>query len=85
MAQSIAQRQNGSVAGGQAHISSSTEHGWKRATILYPLWYGDYRGTAPIDFYLKDAGRYRLVLVFMGWGAENEKASILNSVEIPGE
>jgi len=31
------------------------------------LWYGDHGGIAPIDFYVRNAGRYRLVLVFMGW------------------
>jgi len=83
VAQSIAERQDGFAAGGKADFSTSTEQGWQQATITYPLWYGDYGGTAPIDFYVRDAGRYRLVLVFMGWGRENEKASILGSVKIP--
>jgi len=52
---------------------------WQRATIEYPLWYGDYGGTAKIDFYIKDASPYHLVLVFMG-GAANEKLLVLDSV-----
>jgi hypothetical protein len=82
-AQNIAEGQDGFAAGGKAMFSISTEQGWHHGTIRYPLWYGDYGGTAPIDFYVRDAGRYRLVLVFMGWGGENEKASILGSVKIP--
>jgi hypothetical protein len=82
-AQDIAWGQDGFAAGGKAIFSDSTEKGWQHATISYPLWYGDYGGTAPIDFYIRNAGRYRLVLVFMGWGRENEQASILGSVMIP--
>jgi hypothetical protein len=77
VAQSIAERQNGFAAGGKAGFSTSTEQGWQQATITYPLWY------ALIDFYVRNASRYRLVLVFMGRGGESEKASILNSVKIP--
>jgi hypothetical protein len=83
VAQSIAERQGGFAAGGRALFSTSTQQEWQHATITYPLWYGDYGGTAPIDFYVRDVGRYRLVLVFMGRGGENEKDSILNSVTIP--
>jgi len=83
VAQSIAERQNGFAAGAKAGFSTSTEQGRQQAMITYPLWYGDYGGTAPIDFYVRNAGRYRLVLVFMGRGGENEKASLLNSVKIP--
>lgn len=82
-AENIAEGQDGFAAGGKALFSASTEQGWQQATIAYPLWYGDYGGTAPIDFYVRNAGRYRLGLVFMGRGGENEKASILNSVKIP--
>jgi hypothetical protein len=35
------------------------------------------------DFYVRDTNRCRLVIVFMGWGAEGEASSILNSVTIP--
>jgi hypothetical protein len=55
---------------------------WQRATIDYPLWYGDYGGTAVVDFYLKDAPPYQFVLVFMGGAREDEKSSILDSVSI---
>lgn len=81
-AQSIAERQSG-FGVGQATFSASIEQQWQHAKISYPLWYGDYGGTATIDFYLKDASRYRLVIVLMGWGAEGEASSILNSVTIP--
>ena len=82
-AQSIAERQSGFGAGHQATFSASAEQQWQHAKISYPLWYGDYGGTAPIDFYVRDTGSYRLVIVLMGWGAEGEAASILNSVTIP--
>ncbi len=52
---------------------------WDRATIDYPLWYGDYGGTGVVDFYVKDEGPYRLVLLFMGQ-KDDEKESILESV-----
>jgi len=82
-AQSIAERQSGFGVGHQATFSASTEQPWQHAKISYPEWYGDYGGTATIDFYLRDASRYRLVIVLMGWGAEGEASSILNSVTIP--
>jgi len=85
VAQSIAERQTGFGAGREASFSTSTEQTWQHAKISYPLWYGDYGGTAPIDFYLRDAGHYRLVIVLMGWGAQGEAASILSSVAIPTE
>lgn len=77
------QGQSGFVAGQMASFSTEAGQLWQHAKISYPLWYGDYGGTAPIDFYLRDAGRYRLVMVFMGWGEPNEAGSILNSVTIP--
>ena len=78
------------IAGGEgglagAYISMTTEAEWQHAFISYPLWYGDYGGNAVIDFYARDVGPYRLVLVFMGWGPEGEKSSILHSVFIPGK
>jgi hypothetical protein len=85
VAQSIAERQTGSGVGRKASFSTSTEPAWQHAKISYPLWYGDYGGTAQIDFYLRDSGHYRLVIVLMGWGAEGEAASILSSVVIPAE
>lgn len=84
-AQSIADRQSGFGAGHQATFSASTEERWQHAKISYPLWYGDYGGTAPIDFYVRDTGHYRLVVVLMGWGAEGEATSIVSSVVIPAD
>jgi hypothetical protein len=79
-AQRIAERQpNGDD---NASLSTSTNDKWKHVEIDYPLWYGDYGGTARINFYVKDIGQYRLVMVFMG-DNQNEKDAILNSVEIP--
>jgi hypothetical protein len=75
-AQGIAERQHGS-----ASFSTSTNGKWQHIEITYPLWYGDYGGTARIDFYVRDIERYRIVMVFMG-GDPKEKDSILNSVEI---
>ena len=83
VARSIAERPTGFDARHEALFSASTEQQWQHAKISYPLWYGDYGGTAPIDFYVRDAGHYRLVIVLMGWGAEGEAASILSSVAIP--
>jgi hypothetical protein len=65
-AENIAEGQDGFATVGKALFSASTDQGWQQATIAYPLGYGDYGGTAPIDFYVRNAGRYRLVLVFMG-------------------
>jgi hypothetical protein len=67
-AQSIAEHQSGFGMGHQASFAASTEQGWQHAKISYPLWYGDYGGTAPIDFYMRDTGHYRLVIVLIGWG-----------------
>lgn len=78
-AQRIAERQ-----GAKASFSTSTEQHWQHSEITYPLWYGDYGGTAPVDFYVRDTGHYRLVIVLMGWGAQGEAASILSSVAVPG-
>jgi hypothetical protein len=80
-AQRIAESEGG-LTGNQARVSISRDKDWQRATIEYPLWYGDYGGTAVIDFYLKDAPPYRFVLAFMGGAREDEKASILDSVSI---
>jgi hypothetical protein len=81
-AQRIAERQGG-WAGTKPSLSTSTYGKWQRVEITYPLWYGDYGGSAPINFYIRDIGQYRLALVFMGWGAQDERASILDSVDIP--
>ena len=83
-AESIAKSEGG-VTGNDADISISKagdwrNGAWQRVTIRYPLWYGDYGGEAVIDFYVKDAYPYRLVLVFMGRGEEGERSSILSSV-----
>jgi len=64
-----------------ASLSSSMNDKWQHVEISYPLWYGDYGGTARIKFYVQDIGRYRLVMVFMGGSNQNEKDSILNSVD----
>ncbi|HWZ46279.1 MAG TPA: hypothetical protein VNW97_22595 [Candidatus Saccharimonadales bacterium] len=79
-AEEIAKPEGGKT-GSQAHISASRDKDWQRATITYPLWYGDYGGTAMVDFYMRDASPYRLVLVFMETGVRtDEKSSILDSV-----
>jgi hypothetical protein len=79
-AQRIAEAQSNGAR--YASLSTSTNDKWQHVEIGYPLWYGDYGGTARVNFYVKDIGRYRLVLVFMG-GDQNEKDALLNSVEIP--
>jgi hypothetical protein len=82
VAQSIAEGQRDPAE--WSRFSTSTEQGWQKATITYPLWYGDYGGTASIELLREKRGHYRLVLVFMGPGfGENEKTSILGSVTIP--
>lgn len=82
-AREIAKRQYGGNSN-DASLSTSTSDKWQQIEISYPLWYGDYGGTARVDFYVKDVGRYRLVMVFMG-GDPKERDSILNSVEIPAQ
>lgn len=81
-AQGIAKRQHN--GDNNASLSTSQNYKWQHIEISYPLWYGDYGGTARINFYVKDIGRYRLVMVFMG-GDQNEKDSVLKSVEIPAQ
>ena len=79
-------RAEGQKLGSEAHISVSREKDWQRATVSYPLWYYDYGGTAVIDFYVREAPPYRLVLVFMGGaGRPDEKPLILDSVVLPRE
>jgi hypothetical protein len=80
-AERIAERQPGQ----KALISASMEQSWQHIKISYPLWYGDYGGTALIDFYVSDIGHYRFVVVFMGSGPDGEATSILKSVVIPSQ
>ena len=81
-AASIAKLKGGRT-GSEAHIAVKTAGDWQRATIEYPLWYGDYGGLAMVDFYVREVRSYRLVLVFMGGsGNPGEKRSILQSVVV---
>jgi hypothetical protein len=63
-------------------MKEESEGGWQRIVIQYPLWYGDYGGTARIRFYITSMRRNTLVLVFMG-GDDREMKTIMNSVSIP--
>lgn len=38
---------------------------WRRATLSYAMWYGDYGATATIDVYAQEFGMQTAVLVFM--------------------
>jgi hypothetical protein len=81
-AQRIAEREHNGE--NSVSLSTSAKDNWQHVEISYPLWYGDYGGTARINFYVEDIGRFRLVMVFMG-DDPNEKDSILNSVEVPSQ
>jgi hypothetical protein len=65
----------------QAQLSSGQEGEWQRVVIQYDLFYGDYGGTANIEFYIKPVDQYQLVMVFMG-NVEKEKRQIIDSVTI---
>jgi hypothetical protein len=58
---------------------------WRRLTLSFEVWYGDYGGTANVDFRLRRLGERTLVVVFMYANPELEKTmeAILKSFE-PG-
>jgi len=66
-----------------ADVTDGTERQWRTSVIRYPLWYGDYGGTARIQFYISPIGKETLVLVFMG-GEDKEVEWILQSVSLQG-
>jgi hypothetical protein len=65
----------------QLRTDIGEEGPWRRAVIQYSLDYGDYGGFASVEFYLRPAAKYQLVMVFMG-NVESEKRQILDSVNI---
>jgi hypothetical protein len=69
-------------APGHVQTSVGEEGPWRRAIIRYSLFYGDYGGTANVEFYARPVSHYELVLVFMG-SMEDEKQAILQSVNLP--
>lgn len=66
---------------GQVQTDVREEGPWRRAVIRYSLFYGDYGGTANVEFYLRPVSKYQLVMVFMG-NVEKEKREVLDSVNI---
>jgi hypothetical protein len=64
-----------------ADVTDGTERHWRKSVIRYPLWYGDYGGTARIRFYVTPIEKETLVLVFMG-GEDKEVDLILQSVSL---
>ena len=69
-----------------ATVAISEIEGWKMVTLDYPLWYGDYGGTATVQFYVRAIGSKTLALVFMvakGGQGQSEIRPILESVSIP--
>ena len=54
---------------------------WRRAVLRFPILYGDYGGIADVEFYIRPADSYELVMVFMG-NVTDEKEQILDSVSI---
>jgi hypothetical protein len=69
--------------GGRKQLQTEVgeEGPWRTALIRYSLDYGDYGGIASVEFYLRPASKYQLVMVFMG-NVESEKRQILDSVNI---
>lgn len=57
------------------------EGNWRKVTLQYPLWYGDYGGLARIRFFAVPIAGQTLVLVFMG-GNKAEIDEIVRSVRI---
>jgi|GEM_PF-2839244 len=74
--------------GKEASSSTTFADGpWHRTTITYSLFYGDYGGTARIDFYTRTIQGRSLVLVFMycdtnRFGEIDEVAGILRSFQL---
>ena len=48
-----------------ARLSSSTYDSWQRDAISYEVFYGDYGGTAHVDFYSQSRSGKTVVFVFM--------------------
>ena len=64
-----------------------TEEPWRRTTIKYSLFYGDYGGVARIDFYTRTEKGQTIVLVFMYCDSDRSRAmdqvgSILKSFQL---
>lgn len=60
---------------------------WQRTTLRYSLFYGDYGGTARVDFYTRSDHGQTFVLVFMfcdsnRFGAIDQVAAILSSFRL---
>jgi hypothetical protein len=53
-------------------IERSKAGAWDKVVITYLLWYGDYGGTAHVEFYLRSVNGHTAVLVFMHAGGQNE-------------
>jgi hypothetical protein len=70
-------------APGQVQSTSGEGGPWQWAVIRYSLFYGDYGGTANVEFFVRPVSRYQLVVVFMG-SNEKEKQEILKSFTLPG-
>ena len=77
-----AKKVSSDISGEPAQINFSQEGQWQTAVVQYGLFYGDYGGTANVEFYIRPAGRYRLVMVFMG-SVDKEKREILDSLSVP--
>lgn len=77
-----AKRVSSDTFGEPAQLHFSQEGQWQTAVVWYGLFYGDYGGWAKVEFYIRQAGRYRLVMVFMG-SVDKEKREILDSLRVP--
>jgi hypothetical protein len=74
---------SGFSGAGTVQTEVSTDGPWRKTVMRYSLFYGDYEGTANIEFYVRPVSKYQLVMVFMG-ANEKEKQTILTSVTLPG-
>lgn len=66
------------TVGGDALFSSAMRGDWQRDSISYNLFYGDYGGTAHVDFYSRRIDGKTVVLVFM-YESTDEVDQILDS------
>jgi hypothetical protein len=66
-------------------MTASKQKEWRRATVSYSLWYGDYGGKAKIDFYARAFGKQTAVLVFMHARGDQPIDDIVESFKWDGE
>jgi hypothetical protein len=62
-------------------ITTSDAAAWKRWAFAYERWYGDYGGTAHVDFRARQFERHTVVFVFMYTSYFSQEAKIRSMLE----